>query len=113
MGCDCIKVTTNVDTYTSISTTVINGRKQYFIDLGAETVTLAWDNAAGQWKIFNPDTTTLYAYTTIDIVCPFTSYWILTEDAPFTNIVVSYCIDELTNINVGESFTTCEQCVNC
>ena len=111
--CDCIKVTTNVDTYTSISTTVINGRKQYFIDLGAETVTLAWDNAAGQWKIFNPDTNTLYAYTTIDIVCPFTSYWILTEDAPFTNIVVSYCIDELTSINVGESFTTCEQCVNC
>jgi hypothetical protein len=111
--CDCIKVTTNVNTYTSTSTTTINGRNQYFIDLGTEVLTLAWDTADSRWEIFNPDTDTLYAYSTIDVVCPFISYWILTEDAPFTNIIVSYCIDELTNITAGESFTTCEQCVNC
>lgn len=111
--CDCIKVTTNVDEYIVTSTTDMNGRKQYFIDLGAETVTLAWDSADQQWKIFNPDTDTLYAYTTLNITCPFTSYWVLTEDAPFTNIVVSYCVSELTSAVVSQSFTGCEPCINC
>ena len=112
-NCDCIEVTTNVDTYTVTSITQVNGRRQYFIDLGSETVTLAWDSTEEQWVIFNPDTEILYAYTTLDSECPLTSYWILTEDAPFTNIVVSYCINELTSITVSGSFTSCEPCINC
>lgn len=111
--CNCIKITLDGDTYTSTALTQINGRNAYIIDLGSESVTLAWDQDANQWSLFNSETEVLYAYTTLDVECPFTSFWIYEEGSPFTEIVVSYCVDEIFDVTISSEFPNCDYCVNC
>lgn len=111
--CNCIKITIDGDSYTATSSTQINGRNAYFFTVNTEPLTLAWDQDDNRWSLFNNDTETLYAYSPLDVECPFTSYWIYEEGSPFTEIVVSYCVEEIFDVTVSSEFPDCDYCVNC
>ncbi|NDC94812.1 VWA domain-containing protein [bacterium] len=82
--CKCLRVTGIFDIETGIeetidvtaSTVLVNGRYQYLFTANGDNYSIVWNSTDNQWEFYNVTTSTLLAYSPIDIACPYTSYWV-------------------------------------
>ena len=82
--CKCLRVTGIFDIQAgteetidvTASTVLVNGRYQYLFTVNAVNYSIVWNNDPARWEFYNVTTSTLLAYSPIDIGCPYTSYWV-------------------------------------
>jgi hypothetical protein len=114
-ACLCVRISVNGTVYQVNSAPTLFGGKNFypFQTLALDNLTLAWNEQELYWEVFNSDTLETYAYNTLDTTCPFSSNWTIVEGSTFVVNYVTYCYDELYDIEVEQDFVSCEACINC
>lgn len=114
--CKCLKITINNQPY-SINATennLINGRPYFQFTLqNGDPMTISYSATNNQWEAYNSDTGVLKFYTTMDIDCPATGYWVRDDETFTGNMSTETCPLSILNISPSEQFNSCEPCVNC
>ena len=114
--CKCLKITINNQPY-SINATennLINGRPYFQFTLqNGDPMTISYSATNNQWEAYNSDTGVLKFYTTMDIDCPATGYWVRDDETFIGNMSTETCPLSILNISPSEEFNSCEPCVNC
>jgi hypothetical protein len=116
--CQCLSITLVIgeDTETFIvnaSTALVNGRYQYVFSFSGINYFIAWNTGLTRWELYNSNTSTLLAYSPVDLKCIYTSYWVIVT--AIDSVVTASCSDTLYDIVVDEVFPDCECCItkNC
>jgi hypothetical protein len=114
-ACLCVRISVNDVIYqVNSAPNLFGGKNSYpFQTLALDNLTLAWNDQELYWEVFNSDTLETYAYNTLDTACPFSSNWTIVDGSTFVVNYVTYCYDELYNIEVEQDFVSCEACINC
>ena len=114
-ACLCIEVSINGTIYeVTASPDLWEGKNLYLFQTTAlDNLGIAWNIEENYWDFFNQDTLETYAYNTLDTPCPFGSNWTIEEGSPFIINYVTYCYDEIYDIDVEQDFVSCEACINC
>jgi hypothetical protein len=114
-ACICIRISVNGTVYqANAAPNLFGGKNSYpFQTLALDDLTLAWNEQELYWELFNSLTLETYAYNTLDTTCPFSSNWTIAEGSTFIVNYVTYCYDEVYNIEVEQDFVSCEACINC
>lgn len=110
-SCLCIKVSGNLgagsfNLEAEATGILLNNRNQYSFLNGDNTYLLNWNSIENRWELTNLTTETLVGYSPIDIVCPYSTYWI---DIP--GFVVESCSTVLYDITVDKVYPDCECCI--
>ena len=109
--CDCINMTGDFgggsfDVDVLATGIVVDGRNQYATVIDGDQYFLSWNSAENRWELTNQTTDTLVGYSLLDIVCPYTSYWV---DIP--GFVVKSCSTVLYDITIDRIYPNCECCI--
>jgi hypothetical protein len=114
-ACLCIEVSVNGTVYqATASPDLWEGKNLYlFQTTTLDNLGIAWNIEENYWDFFDQDTLETYAYNTLDTPCPFGSNWTIEEGSPFIINYVTYCYDEIYDIDVEQDFVSCEACINC
>lgn len=114
-ACLCVRISVDGTVYqATASPNLWEGKNQYLFQTTAlDNLAVAWNAEENYWEFFNSDTLETYGYNSLDSLCPFGSNWTIVEGSPFIINYVTYCYDEIYDIDVEQSFVSCEACINC
>ena len=82
--CKCLRLTGIFDIESGLEETIdviasdvlVNGRYQYLFTSNGTDYSIVWNSTENRWEFFNITTSTMLAYSPLDINCPYTSYWL-------------------------------------